>query len=414
MPVLKILPDIYSVGVVDWNVRNFHGHTYTTKRGSTYNAYLIIDEKITLVDTVLGAFSAELIENIRQITPLNKIDYIIANHVETDHSGALPEIMKLAPKAKIFGTEKCKEGLYRYYCGDCPPQDVSGHPPEYCGGWDFQVVKSGDKLKLGRRTLTFLEAPMIHWPDSMFTYCPEEELLMPNDAFGQHLATSERFADEVDPCALWDEAAKYYANILWPLGAVILKKIEEVKKLNIPLKIIAPSHGVIWRKDPLQIVNQYAGWAKNETLPKVIVVYESMWGATEKMARKIVAGVEEEGLSLKLFEITGSDRTEIVKEMLDAKGFIFGSSTHDNNILPNLAGFLDFIKGFRPRNRVAAAFGSYGWAGGAVKEIEGILKEAGIESVGPGLGVKYMPDKNDLEACFNFGRNFAAVIKGGK
>ena len=398
MSVIQILPDIYSVGVVDWNVRNFHGHTYTTKRGTTYNAYLIIDDKITLVDTVLGAFSAELIENIQQIVPVDKIDYIIANHVETDHSGALPEIMKLVPKAKILGTEKCKEGLYRYYYGD----------------WDFQVVKSGDKLNLGRRTLTFLEAPMIHWPDSMFTYCPEEELLIPNDAFGQHLATKERFADEVDQCALWDEAAKYYGNILWPLGAVILKKIEEVKKLNIPLKIIAPSHGVIWRKDPLEIVNRYASWAKNETLPKVVVVYESMWGATEKMARKIVAGVEKEGLSVKLFEITGSDRTEVVKEMLDARGFIFGSSTHDNNMLPTLAGFLDFIKGFKPKNRFSAAFGSYGWAGGAVKQIENVLKEAGIELVGSGLGVKYMPDKNDLESCFKFGRDFAAIVKGGK
>ncbi|MDD2927616.1 MAG: flavodoxin domain-containing protein [Candidatus Omnitrophica bacterium] len=398
MPVLKILPDIYSVGVVDWSVRNFHGHTYTTKRGTTYNAYLIIDEKVTLVDTVYGAFSSELIENIQQVVPVNKIDYIVANHVETDHSGALPEIMKLCPKAKILGTEKCKEGLYRYYYRD----------------WDFQVVKTGDKLKLGKRTLTFLEAPMIHWPDSMFTYCPEEELLMPNDAFGQHLATKERFADEVDQCALWDEAAKYYGNILWPLGAVILKKIEEVKKLNIPLKIIAPSHGVIWRQDPLQIVDRYTSWAQNETLPKVVVAYESMWGATEKMARKIVAGVEEEGLSIKLFEITGSDRTEVVKEMLDARGFIFGSSTHDNNILPNLAGFLDFIRGFKPRNRFSAAFGSYGWAGGAVQQIENILKEAGIELAGTGLEVKYMPDKNDLEACFKFGRNFAAVIKGGK
>ncbi|MFA4989539.1 MAG: flavodoxin domain-containing protein [Candidatus Omnitrophota bacterium] len=397
MPVLKILPDIYSVGVVDWSVRNFHGHTYTTKRGTTYNAYLLIDEKIALVDTVYGPFSSELMENIQQVVPLNKIDYIIANHVETDHSGALPEMMKFCPKAKILGTEKCQEGLYRYYYGD----------------WDFQAVKTGDKLRLGKRTLTFLEAPMIHWPDSMFTYCPEEELLMPNDAFGQHLATKERFADEVDQCALWDEAAKYYGNILWPLGAVILKKIEEVKKINIPLKIIAPSHGVIWRKDPMQIVNKYASWAQNETLPKVVVAYESMWGATEKMARKIVAGVEEEGLSIKLFEITGSDRTEVVKEMLDARGFIFGSSTHDNNMLPDLAGFLDFIRGFKPKNRVAAVFGSYGWAGGAVQQIENILKEAGIKLAETGLGVKYMPDKNDLEACFRFGRNFAAAIKGG-
>ena len=396
MAAIKILPDIYSVGVVDWGVRNFHGHTYTTKRGTTYNAYLIVDEKITLVDTVYGPFSRELIENIGQVIPVEKIDYIIANHVETDHSGALPEIMKLLPKAKIFGTEKCKEGLYRYYYKD----------------WDFQVVKTGDKLKLGKRSLTFLEAPMIHWPDSMFTYCPEEELLMPNDAFGQHLATKERFADEVDPCVVWDEAAKYYANILWPLGTVILKKIEEVVKLNIPIKIIAPSHGVIWRKDPMQIVNKYVGWAKNESLPKVVVVYESMWGATEKMARKIIEGIEKEGLSVKLFDITGSDRTEVMKEMLDAKGYVFGSSTHDNGMLTTMAGFLDFVRGLKPRNRYASAFGSYGWAGGAVKQIEDIIKETGMEPATSGLQVKYMPDKGDLEACFELGRNFALKLKG--
>ncbi|MFA5096359.1 MAG: flavodoxin domain-containing protein, partial [Candidatus Omnitrophota bacterium] len=369
MSAIKILPDIYSVGVVDWNVRNFHGHTYTTKRGTTYNAYLIIDEKITLVDTVYGPFSTELVENIRQVIPVDKIDYIIANHVETDHSGALPEIMKLAPRAKIFGTEKCQEGLHRYYYG----------------GWDFQVVKSGEELKLGKRKLVFLEAPMIHWPDSMFTYCPEEALLMPNDAFGQHLATEERFADEVDPCVVWDEAAKYYANILWPLGQVILKKIEEVKAMRIPVKMIAPSHGVIWRKDPLQIIDKYAGWARNESLPRIVLVYETMWGATEKMARKIVEGIEKEGVSVKVFDIAVSDRTEVIKEMLDAGGFIFGSSTHDNGMLTMMAGFLDFVRGLKPRKRICAAFGSFGWAGGAVRQMEDITKEAGLELTQAGL-----------------------------
>ncbi|MDD4980188.1 MAG: flavodoxin domain-containing protein [Candidatus Omnitrophica bacterium] len=396
MPNIKILPDIYSVGVIDWAVRNFHGHTYTTKRGTTYNAYLMLDDKVALVDTVLGSFSGELIENIRELVPLEKIDYIIANHVETDHSGALPAIMKLCPKAKIFGTQKCKEGLYRHYYGN----------------WDFQAVKSGDKIKLGKRTLAFIEAPMIHWPDSMFTYCPEEEMLLPNDAFGQHYATSQRFDDEVDTCALMEEAAKYYANILWPLSSVILKKIEEVQKLNIPIKMIAPSHGIIWRKDPLKIINAYLSWARNETKPKAVVIYETMWGATEKMARRIADGITAAGVSVKVFDVTSSDRTEIIKEMLDAKGFIFGSSTHDNDILPNMAGFLEFLKGLKPKDRIAAVFGSYGWAGGAVKNIEDILREAGIELIGsPGLSVKYVPDENDIKRCYEFGRNFAGKLK---
>lgn len=397
MAHVKILPDIYSVGVVDWNIRTFHGHTYSTKRGSTYNAYLIVDEKIALIDTVLGSFAPELVENISEIIPLEKIDYIVANHVETDHSGALPEIMKHAPKAKIFCSAKCKEGLSRHYYAN----------------WDFQVVKTNDTLPLGKRTLTFIEAPMIHWPDSMFTYCPQEALLLPNDAFGQHYATSERFDDEVDPCALMDEAAKYYANILWPLGSIIGKKIEEIKKMNIPLKMIAPSHGIIWRGDPMKIVNAYSSWAKNETKPKVVVMYETMWGATEKMARKIVEGITSAGVKVKLFDVASTDRTEIVHEMLDAKGFLFGSSTHDNDMLPNFAGFLEFVKGLAPKNRIAGVFGSYGWAGGAVKEIEGVLKEAGIEVLPISFSVKYVPDQDETKRLVDYGRDFALKLKGG-
>ena len=398
MSNLKILPDIYSVGVIDWKVRTFHGHTYTTQRGSTYNAYLILDDKVALVDTVLGSFSQELIENIREIIPVEKIDYIIANHVETDHSGALPEIMKLCPKAKVFCTQKGKEGLFKHYYGN----------------WDFQVVKTNDKLKLGKRTLTFIEAPMIHWPDSMFTYVPEEQLLLPNDAFGQHYATSERFDDETNECELMDEAAKYYGNILWPLSLIIQRKIEEIQKMNIPIKIIAPSHGIIWRKDPMKIVKAYLSWAKNETKPKVVVMYETMWGATEKMARKIAEGIIDMGVSVKLYDVPLTDRSEMVKEMLDAKGFIFGSSTHDNDMLPNIAGFLEFVKGLLPKNRIACVFGSCGWAGGALKEIEGVLKQAGIEMVMPGLSLKYVPDEFEKKECYNFGKEFAAKVKGGK
>ena len=398
MAAIEILPGIYSVGVLDWNVRNFHGHTYTTQRGSTYNSYLIVDEKIALVDTVYGPFAQELIENIKQVIPPERIDYIIANHVETDHSGALPVLMQLCPKAKVLGTAKCKEGLYKHYYGN----------------WDFQVVKTGDKLELGKRTLTFLEAPMIHWPDSMFTYCPEEELLLPNDAFGQHYATSERFDDEVDQCALMDEAIKYYANILWPLGGVILKKIEEVEKLNIPISMIAPSHGIIWRDGPMKIINAYTSWAKNEIKPKVVVAYETMWGATEKMARKIAEGVSDAGVSVKVFDVSLSDRTEIIKEMLDAQGFILGSSTHDNDMLPTISGFLEFLKGLKPKKRLACVFGSYGWAGGAVQEIENVIKEAGIELAQPGLSVKYVPDENETKSCYEYGKNFAAMIKGGE
>ncbi|MDD3344933.1 MAG: flavodoxin domain-containing protein [Candidatus Omnitrophica bacterium] len=394
MPAVKILPDIYSVGVVDWNVRNFHGHTYTTSRGSTYNSYLILDEKVALIDTVYGPFSRELIENIRELIPVDRIDYIVVNHVETDHSGALPELMKLCPRAKLVGTAKCKDGLYKNYYGD----------------WDFQVVKTGDELKLGRRTLMFLEAPMVHWPDSMFTYCPQDSLLMPNDAFGQHYATSGRFDDQVDKCSLMEEAEKYYANILWPLGSIILKKIEEVSKLGISIKMIAPSHGVIWRTEPARIIDSYISWAKGQTSKRAVIAYETMWGATEIMARRIADGIASSGTAVSVFDVAKSDRTEIITRMLTAQGFIFGSSTHDNDMLPNIASLLEIVKGLKPRGRQIGFFGSYGWAGGAVEEMREMLKDCGAVLDTPGVSVKYAPNSEELKNCFDFGVRFSNIL----
>ncbi|MFA5362257.1 MAG: flavodoxin domain-containing protein [Candidatus Omnitrophota bacterium] len=397
MKTQQIKEDIYWAGVIDWSVRNFHGHTYTTGRGTTYNAYLMLDKKVALVDTVYGPFASEFIENIRAVIDPARIDYIIANHVETDHSGALPEVLKLCPKAKVVGTQKCKEGLYKHY---------------YCD-MDFQVVKTGDTISLGKKTLTFIEAPMIHWPDSMFTYCPEEKLLMPNDAFGQHYAAAERFDDEVPESILMDEAVKYYANILWPLGSIILKKIEEVQKLKLPIDMIAPSHGIIWRGDPGKIVNAYVSWAKQETKPRVVIVYETMWGATERMARLMVKGLIDTGVDAGLFDINRADRTDIIKEMLGAKAFMFGSSTHDNGMLPNIAGFLESLKGLKPKNRIACAFGSFGWGGGAVANIEKVIAESGIEISQPALACKYMPDKEEISRCYEFGKAFGAKVLSG-
>ncbi|MFH1239440.1 MAG: flavodoxin domain-containing protein [bacterium] len=395
MKPLEIKKGVYWVGAVDWNLKKFHGHTYNTKRGTTYNAYLIMDEKIALVDTVYGPFAQEMVERIKEIVAPEKIDYIIANHVETDHSGALPYIHQLCPKAKLYGTAKCKEGLYKNYYVD----------------WDFQVVKTGDTLKLGKKTLTFLEAPMLHWPDSMFTYIPEESLLLPNDAFGQHYATSKRYDDEVDQAILMEEAAKYYANILWPLSPLITKKIDEVVKMNIKIDMIAPSHGIIWRQDPMKIINAYLNWAKNEPQQKVVIVYETMWNSTTKMARKIAEGIIDAGLEVKLFDVNQSDSTEVIKEMMEAKGYLIGSSTHDNDMLPNIAGFLELLKGFKPKNRIGASFGSYGWGGGAAKEIQEILIKAGIAIAQEPLGVKYVPDEKEKELCYNWGKAFVEAVK---
>ncbi|MGQ9781323.1 MAG: FprA family A-type flavoprotein [Nitrososphaeria archaeon] len=369
--------------------------TYSTHRGTSYNAYLIVDEKVALVDTVYEPFSGEMIKRIREVIAPSEIDYVIANHVETDHSGAIGEVLKLAPNAKVVGTAKCREGLEKHYFGN----------------WSFQVVKTGDKIDLGRRTLTFIEAPMLHWPDSMFTYIEQDGLLLPNDAFGQHLATSKLFDDEVDEKMLMDEAAKYYANILWPLSPLVRRKIEEVQKLGLKIKMIAPSHGIIWRSDPMKIVGAYLRWAYGESSRKVIVVYDTMWNSTEKMAFAIVEGLRSEGVEVILYRIPLSDRGDIFKELLEARGIIVGSSTINNSILPTLAPFLEEIEGLRPVNKVATAFGSYGWDGQATKIIEERLEKAGIHVIISPLKVKWVPNEEEVRICFELGKEFAKKME---
>jgi len=394
MPSIKVLENIFWVGAVDWNVRHFHGFTYSTHRGTTYNAYLIIDEKTALIDSVYGPFAEEMIERIKEIIDPSKIDYVVANHVETDHSGAISEILKLAPQAKVVGTTRCKEGLQKHYFGD----------------WDFRVVKTGDEISLGERSLRFIEAPMLHWPDSMFTYIEKDALLLPNDAFGQHLATSKRFDDEVDEKMLMEEATKYYANILWPFSRLVIRKIEEIQKLGLKISMIAPSHGVIWRSNPMKIVEAYLRWAKGEAGRNILVVYDTMWGSTEKMAKAIVEGISSEGVETMLFRLPFSDRGDVIKELLEAKGILVGSSTINNGVLPTVAPFLEEMQGLRPINKMAAAFGSYGWGGGAVKTIEEKLEKAGMEIVAPALTVKWVPDKNEIQKCFEFGKELAKKV----
>lgn len=391
---MKVLDDIYWVGAVDWDVRTFHGFTYSTHRGTTYNSYLIVDDKIALVDSVYAPFAAEMMARIREVVPPEKIDYVIANHVETDHSGSIAEVLKHAPKAKVVGTARCKQGLSKHYFGD----------------WDFQVVKTGDEIELGKRKLKFIEAPMLHWPDSMFTYIEKDALLMPNDAFGQHIATSKRFNDEIDENSLMVEAGKYYANILWPLSSLVIKKIEEVQKQEIKISMIAPSHGVIWRSTPMKIVEAYLRWAKGESEKRVLVVYDTMWGSTEKMARAIVDGISSANVEAKVYRIPSSDRGDIIGDLLEAKGILVGSSTINNGILPTLAPLLEDLKGLKPRGKIAAAFGSYGWAGGSIKVIEESLRQAGMEIASPSMSVNWVPNKEEIQKCYEFGKSFAAKI----
>jgi flavorubredoxin len=389
MSPVKVLENIFWVGAVDWNIRHFHGFTYSTQRGTTYNAYLIIDKKIALVDTVHHGFAAEMIEKIKEIIDPSKIDYIIANHVESDHSGAIKEILQLAPNATVVGTANCKAGLEKHYFGN----------------WKFMTVKTGDTLNLGNRTLTFLEAPMLHWPDSMFTYIEKDALLLSNDGFGQHLASSYRFDDEVDQNILMWEAGKYYANILWLYSALVTRKIEEVQKLGLKINMIAPSHGIIWRKDPMKIITAYLKWAKGEADKKVIIAYDTMWNSTEKMAKAMLDGIVNQGLEAKLYRLPFSDNGDIIGELLETKGLLVGSATINNGVLPTVAPFLREMEGLRPKNKVAAAFGSFGWGGGATDAIEKSLKTAGMNLVLPAITAKWVPNKEELQKCTSSGKS---------
>ncbi|MFW9908795.1 MAG: FprA family A-type flavoprotein [Candidatus Thorarchaeota archaeon] len=396
MKPVEVVKDVYWVGAIDYDVRNFHGYSYTTHHGTTYNAYLIIGEKIALVDGVLGSFSEEMFSRISEITDPENIDYMISNHTEMDHSGAVPEVLKVMKKAKLV----------------CTPKAVDELKKHYANGWDIQTVKTGDEIDLGGKTLRFYEAPMLHWPESMFTYYVEKEVLLPNDAFGQHYATEKRFADEVDQTILWKEAEKYYANILWPLSSMVQRKIEEVIKLGLPIKVIAPSHGLIWRKNPLEIVTRYLAWAKGErTSDKIVIAWDTMWQSTTKLARAIAEGIDSEGITPLVMLIPHSDRSDIMAELLEAKGILVGSSTLHNDILPTLAPILSDFEVLKPKGKKAAAFGSYGWGGGAAKRIQESMERGKMEIVMEPFTVKWVPTDEELKGAFEFGRAFAKAVK---
>jgi anaerobic nitric oxide reductase flavorubredoxin len=392
MNKVTIAEDIFWVGVVDWNIRDFHG--YTTSRGTTYNAYLILDQKTVLVDTVKRTFGKELLRNVCDITGPEKIDYIIVNHVEMDHSSGLPMMAEKAKNATIIASQKGKEAIICHY-GD---------------HFKIQTVKTGDELKLGDRTLKFVEAPMLHWPDSMFTYIVPDKILMPNDAFGQHLASSQRFDDEVDEHILMEEATKYYANILMPLGSLIMRKIQEVSQLGVAPTMIAPSHGIIWRSNPSRIVNAYLQWSEGKSKKKIAIVYDTMWGSTDKMAMSIAEGAVSQGVEVKLMKLRATDLTEIVTQILDSKAVIVGSPTLNNQMFPTLGYFLTYISGLKPKGKIWSFFGSYGWGGGAVRNMIEMARKAGFEVHEPGIEVKYIPSTEDLKKSFDLGKQIATEI----
>jgi len=393
--IVELTKNVYWVGVVDWNLRHFHGFELSTHRGSSYNAYLIMDRDITLVDTVWEPFQEDLIANIREIVDPAKIKYVVANHSEVDHSGALPLVMQHARDATVVVSTN---GL----------KSIPGH---YHQDWRFKAVRTGDKINIGENDLVFVEAPMLHWPDSMFTYLPKSATLIPNDAFGQHYATAYRFNDQVNQRELYEEAQKYYANILTPFSRLVLQKIDEVLAIGIPVSMICPSHGVIWRTDPLQIVKQYQQWAEQKAEPRAVIIFDTMWQATRKMAEAIGQGLAAAGVDHKIFHMGVSDRNDVVSELLVAKAIIVGSCTVNMGVLPTIAPILEDLRHLRFQNKIGAAFGSYGWSGEAVERIEECLKEAKIKVVREGLRCNWQPTADDLQACESFGKELGAAIR---
>lgn len=376
LPV-QIKPGIYWVGAIDWNLREFHG--YVTQRGSTYNAYLIVDEKITLIDTVKAPFAEEMLSRIAHVVDLAKIDYIISNHVEMDHSGSLPVMRKACPNAKIFTSA---------------PNGVKGLTAHF-GDLGYEAVKTGDSLSLGKRTLHFVNTAMVHWPDNMVSYCPEEKIIFSNDAFGQHYASMERFADELQLEDVFFEAKKYYANIVLPYGPQVQKALAAVLPLDI--EIIAPSHGLIWRSHLADIIERYKTWSANESEEKALVIYDTMWHSTEKMAQAILEGFERKGVPAQLMSLQHHHISDIMTPLMTAKYICVGSPTLNNNMLPTVASFLTYMKGLAPKNRMGLAFGSYGWGGQSVGQVQEALTQAGFEPLDEMIRIQWIPTEVQLQ-----------------
>ncbi|NCO83193.1 MAG: MBL fold metallo-hydrolase [Nitrospirae bacterium CG22_combo_CG10-13_8_21_14_all_44_11] len=398
MKAVEIKPGIYWVGAIDWAIRDFHG--YVIPNGTTYNNYIIMDEQITLLDTVKHDFSDITIGNIKSITDPSKIVNVIINHIETDHVSSIDKIMELAPDATIYISDRGKKGLDRFF-------DLSK--------WNVKVVKTGDTLNIGKRTLLFLETPMLHWPDSMMTYVKEAKLLISQDAFGQHLATAARFDDEFIECAshaeLEDSVVDYYANILMPFGQLIKAKISELQRLGLEIDMIAPDHGIIWRKQPGRVIRMYQDMADGKASLRIAIIYDTMWHSTERMTLPIMQGIKDEGVDCTVIKLRATPGSIAVKELWKSRGCLIGTPTLNNTIFPSVAGFLTYLRGLRPKNRIMGAFGSYGWGGGAVKEVYEEFKKMGLETVEPGLQVVYKPSAEDEKLCYEFGRDFARKAK---
>lgn len=389
---VKITDRVYWVGAIDWAVRDFHG--YSTERGTTYNAYLVMSDKITLIDTVKAPFRDEMMARISSVTDPGNIRYIISNHSEMDHTGALPEVIKEIKPEKVFASPMGVKALNAHFNLDR----------------EIIPVKSGDEINLGNMNISFCETKMLHWPDSMFSYLKEEKVLFSQDAFGMHLANSRRFEDEIDESVIRWEAEKYFANILMPFSSQILKLLEALPGLNLKIEKIAPDHGPVWRVKPERIIELYRKWSLQELNPKAIIVFDTMWQSTAIMAKSIADGIADSGIEVKVMPLSARNRSHVAAELLESSAILVGSPTLNNNIFPTVADVLTYLKGLKPRNKIGAAFGSYGWSGESVPQIAEYLKAMNVETFFEGLSVKYVPKQEDLQKCFELGKQVGMVL----
>jgi len=397
---LKVAEGIYWVGAIDWTVRDFHG--YRTNRGTTYNAYLVMGEKITLVDTVKAPFKEELLSRISDVVDPSKIDIIISNHAEMDHSGCLPDLIEIAKPEKVYASPKGVEALRAHFRGDL----------------DLVAVKEGDTACIsgpdapgGPLTVRFMQTPLLHWPDSMFSYIPERKALFCQDAFGMHLAGVQRFAEEVPDWLLEEEAARYFANILLPFSAMIPRLFDKIEKAGLEIELALPDHGPIWGAKFPQILEWYRRWAAQAPNTKAVVVYDTMWDSTDAMARAIVEGLAAAGAEVKVFPLSGSHRSDIATELLEAGALVVGSPTLNSQMFPTVADVLCYVRGLKRKHLVGAAFGSYGWSGESIKQVEEQLQAMGVELVGS-LRTQFVPEENVLEQCRALGEQVGARIVG--
>ncbi len=397
MKSVPVSDRIHWVGVIDWNLRDFHG--YETPHGTTYNAYLVVgDDHVALIDTVKLPFVPELLERCADVVALEKIDYIVVNHVEPDHNSGLRAVMEALPQAKVVASAGGVRGILGYHGDDIASQ--------------VSPVGADDTIDLGGKTLQFLPMPMVHWPDSMFTYCAESCTLMPNDAFGQHLASSARFADEVGLTFAVEELTAYYANILMPLGSQVSKAVSKVVENGWTCSTIAPSHGVIWRHDSVPtVIDAYDRLTAGETEDKLVVAYSTMWGSTDILAREIADGAARAGVEVQLFDIAVTPLAEITRHLLDSRALLLGSPTLHHGMLYRTAAYLQYIAGLKPKNKLAGAFGSYGWSSGATKQMTARLEEIGFEMPQPDFTCKYKPTAEDIEEAQAWGASFAELVK---